>query len=168
MASVKAKDATTSKLLEIKNNPLLLPESEYIFTFDVFGNIEDNPEEFYKYYQQLTLTKEEQKQHLEQLNTQLCQHCLISCDFQYCNECDLIYNPPTHMIYMILEEGKPINNCASESDFNLNSNSNNDNDKNNGSSSIQYGNKINNNLDSNSNSETYIALSDLFKKQELR
>ncbi|KAG9302591.1 hypothetical protein G9A89_007295 [Geosiphon pyriformis] len=41
------------KLLEIKNNPLSLSELEYVLIFDVFGNIEDNPEEFHEHYQQL-------------------------------------------------------------------------------------------------------------------
>ncbi|KAG9296216.1 hypothetical protein G9A89_014808 [Geosiphon pyriformis] len=71
MVYTKAEDMTTSKLLEIKNNPLSLPKPEYIQTFDVFGNIEDNPEEFHEHYQCLAPIKEEQEQHLEQLNTQL-------------------------------------------------------------------------------------------------
>ncbi|KAG9288382.1 hypothetical protein G9A89_021413 [Geosiphon pyriformis] len=51
MVSVKAEDTTTSKLLEIKNNLLSLPESKYVLTFDVFGNIEDDLEEFHEHYQ---------------------------------------------------------------------------------------------------------------------
>ncbi|KAG9299965.1 hypothetical protein G9A89_009693 [Geosiphon pyriformis] len=166
MVYVKAENATTSKLLEIKNNPLSLPEPEYIQTFDVFGNIEDNPKEFYKHYQRLAPTKEEQKQCLEQLNTQLCQYYLILCDFQYCNECDLIYNPPLYMIYTISEKDEPMSSCTLEleSVFNPDSNSDNDNDKNTSFSSAQNGNKNNNDSDSNSNSETYIALPDLTKK----
>ncbi|KAG9307308.1 hypothetical protein G9A89_017136 [Geosiphon pyriformis] len=69
MAYVKAEGATTSKLLEIKNNLLSLPEPKYVQTFDVFGNIEDNPEEFHEHYQHLASIREEQKQRLEQLNT---------------------------------------------------------------------------------------------------
>ncbi|KAG9294138.1 hypothetical protein G9A89_021497 [Geosiphon pyriformis] len=65
----KAEDVTTSELLEIKNNPLFLPEPKYIQTFDVFGNIEDDPEEFHEHYQHLASTREEQEQYLEQLNT---------------------------------------------------------------------------------------------------
>ncbi|KAG9303789.1 hypothetical protein G9A89_018686 [Geosiphon pyriformis] len=170
MAYVKAEGMTTSKLLEIKNNPLSLSEPEYIQTFDIFGNIEDDLKEFHKHYQHLAPTRKEQEQHLEQLNTRLCQHCLILCNFQYCNECDLIYNLPPHMIYTIPEEDKPISNCTSEleSIFNPDSNSNNDDDKNNGSSSVQYGNKDNSDLDSDPNSETFIALSDLTKEQELK
>ncbi|KAG9290077.1 hypothetical protein G9A89_010383 [Geosiphon pyriformis] len=164
MVSVKAEDVTTSELLEIKNNSLSLPESKYVLTFDVFANIEDNPEEFHEHYQ------EKQEQHLEQLNTQLCQYCLILCDFQYCNECDLIYNPLIYMIYMIPKEDEPINNCTLEleSIFNPNSNFNNNDDKNNGFSSAQNNNKNNNNLDSDSNPKTFITLSDLTKKQELK
>ncbi|KAG9307156.1 hypothetical protein G9A89_016984 [Geosiphon pyriformis] len=114
--------------------------------------------------------KEEQKQCLEEINTQLCDHCLILCDFQYCNECDLIYNLPPRMIYTILEEKKPISNCVSESEsiFNPNSNSDNDNNKNNGSSSTQNGNENISNSDSNSNSEIYIVLPDLSKEQKLK
>ncbi|KAG9286412.1 hypothetical protein G9A89_014578 [Geosiphon pyriformis] len=51
IVSVKTKNATTSELLEIKNNPLALPEPEYILIFDVFSNIENNLEEFYEHYQ---------------------------------------------------------------------------------------------------------------------
>ncbi|KAG9297814.1 hypothetical protein G9A89_000119 [Geosiphon pyriformis] len=69
MVYVKAEGTTTSKLLEIKNNPLSLPEPKYIQIFDIFGNIEDNSKEFHEHYQHLALTKEEQEQHLEQLNT---------------------------------------------------------------------------------------------------
>ncbi|KAG9296157.1 hypothetical protein G9A89_014749 [Geosiphon pyriformis] len=74
------------------------------------------------------------------------------------------------MIYTILEEKKPINNCASESEstFNPNLNSNIDNNKNNGSSSAQYGNKKYSDLNSNLNPKTYIALPDLTKEQKLK
>ncbi|KAG9286110.1 hypothetical protein G9A89_010124 [Geosiphon pyriformis] len=41
----------------------------------------DDPKEFHKHYQHLAPTREEQEQCLEQLNTRLCQHCLILCDF---------------------------------------------------------------------------------------
>ncbi|KAG9305898.1 hypothetical protein G9A89_016550 [Geosiphon pyriformis] len=170
MMYTKAEGTTTSRLLEIKNNSLFLPESEYVQIFNVFGNIEDDLEEFHKHYQHLALTKEEQEQYLEQLNTQLCQHCLISCDFQYCNECNLIYNPPPHMIYTILEEDKPISSCTSEleSVFNPDLNSDNNDNKNTSSSSAKNGNKNNNNSDSNSTFKTYIALPDLTKEQELK
>ncbi|KAG9297299.1 hypothetical protein G9A89_001988 [Geosiphon pyriformis] len=73
------------------------------------------------------------------------------------------------MIYTIPEE-EPISNCTleSESTFNPNSNSDNNDNKNNKSSSTQYGNKDNNNLDFDSNPETYITLSDLTNEQELK
>ncbi|KAG9304328.1 hypothetical protein G9A89_019890 [Geosiphon pyriformis] len=126
---------------KIKNNSLSLLESEYVQTFNIFGNIEDDLEEFHEYYQQL-----------------------------YCNECDLIYNPPPHMIYMIPEEKELINSCASESEltFNLDSNSDNNDDENNSFSSAPNNNKNYDNLNSNSNSETFIALFDLSKKQKLK
>ncbi|KAG9291662.1 hypothetical protein G9A89_022081 [Geosiphon pyriformis] len=43
--------ATTKELREIKNNPLFLPEPEYVQTFNVFGNIKDDPEKFHEHYQ---------------------------------------------------------------------------------------------------------------------
>ncbi|KAG9300746.1 hypothetical protein G9A89_023544 [Geosiphon pyriformis] len=174
MAYAKVEGVTTSKLLEIKNNPLSLPELKYEQTFDIFGNIEDDLEEFYKHYQHLAPTRKEQEQCLEQLNTRLCQHCLIPCDFQYCNECDLIYNPPPRMIYTIPKEKEPISSCTSESEllFDPDSNSNNDDNKNTGSSSVQYDERNNNDSNSDLNSDPnygqYIALPDLTKEQELK
>ncbi|KAG9286797.1 hypothetical protein G9A89_012347 [Geosiphon pyriformis] len=132
------------------------------------------PEEFHEHYQNLALTREEQEQRLAQLNTRLCRHCLILSDFEYCNNCDLIYNPPPHMIYTIPKEKEPISSCTSELELllNPNSNPNNDNNKNNGSSSIQNSNNNNNNINSDSNFdsnyEQYIALPDLTKEQELK
>ncbi|KAG9300987.1 hypothetical protein G9A89_018939 [Geosiphon pyriformis] len=131
-------------------------------------------EQFHEHYQELAPTREEQEQWLEQLNARLCQHCLISCDFQYCDECDLIYNLPLHVIYTISEKKEPISRCASESEsiFNSNSNPDNNNDKNNGSSSVQNGNDNDNNINSDSNSdsnyEQYIMLPNLTKEQELK
>ncbi|KAG9294307.1 hypothetical protein G9A89_001812 [Geosiphon pyriformis] len=69
IAYAKAEGMTTSELLEIKNNPLSLSESKYVQTFNIFGNIEDDPEEFYEHYQHLTPTREEQEQHLKEINT---------------------------------------------------------------------------------------------------
>ncbi|KAG9297107.1 hypothetical protein G9A89_019388 [Geosiphon pyriformis] len=133
-----------------------------------------NPEQFYEHYQELAPTREEQKQWLKEINTRLCDHCLIPCDFQYCNEYDLIYNPPPHIIYTIPKKKEPISSCASESESVSNSNLDfdNDDDKNNGSSSVQNGNNNDNNFNSdsnfNSNYKQYITLSDLTKKQELK
>ncbi|KAG9297008.1 hypothetical protein G9A89_008594 [Geosiphon pyriformis] len=149
---------TPSEILKIKNNLPELVDIIHIPNSDTF----------------MDKKTEEQKQHSEQLNTQLCDYCLIPCDFQYCNKCDLIYNLLPHMIYTIPEEIEPISSCASELElpFNPNSNSNNDDDKNTGSSSVQIGD--NNDDDSNSDSnfdpkyEQYIALPDLSKEQELK
>ncbi|KAG9292071.1 hypothetical protein G9A89_017971 [Geosiphon pyriformis] len=106
----------------------------------------------------LAPTKKKQKQCLEEINTQLCNYCLIPCDFQYCNGCNLIYNSPLHMIYTILEEKKPISNCASESEsiFNPDLNFDNNDDENNGSSFTQNGNENISNSDSDSNPKIYI------------
>ncbi|KAG9307344.1 hypothetical protein G9A89_017173 [Geosiphon pyriformis] len=51
MVYVKTEGITTSELLKIKNNLLSLLEPEYVQTFDVFGNIKDNPKEFHEHYQ---------------------------------------------------------------------------------------------------------------------
>ncbi|KAG9301060.1 hypothetical protein G9A89_015796 [Geosiphon pyriformis] len=118
----------------------------------------------------LALTREKQEQQLEEINTSLCNHCLILCDFQYCNEYDLIYNSPLCIIYTILQEEKPISSCTSKLKltFNSDSNSNNDDDENNSSSSVSNDHKNYNDLNSNSNPKTYITLPDLTKKQELK
>ncbi|KAG9299879.1 hypothetical protein G9A89_005408 [Geosiphon pyriformis] len=129
-----------------------------------------DPEQFHKHYQELALTREKQEQQLEKINTQLCNHCLILCDFQYCNECNFIYNLLSYIIYTISEENEPISYYASElrSTFNSDSNSNNDNNENNSFSSIQNDNKNYDNLDSDSNPKIYIVLPDLSKEQELK
>ncbi|KAG9299513.1 hypothetical protein G9A89_020684 [Geosiphon pyriformis] len=157
MANTKVEGALPNEILEIKNNP---PEPTDIV-------LVLNPDN-------LAPTREKQEQRLEEINTQLCDHCLIPYDFQFCNDCDLIYNLPPCMIYTIPKEKKPINNCTSksESSSNPDSNSNNNDNKNNGSSSIQngYNNDNDSNSDSNSdlNYEQYIAFSDFTKKQELK
>ncbi|KAG9286711.1 hypothetical protein G9A89_012261 [Geosiphon pyriformis] len=157
MANAKIEDAIPSKILKIKNNPPELVNIIHISNPDAFMNEKTSPEDFHKYYQNLAPTREEQEQHLEQLNTRLCDYCLIPCDFQYCNKCDLIYNPLPCMIYTILEEIKPISSCTSELESPFDPDSNSDNND-------------NENTDSNSNPkyEQYIALSDLFKEQELK
>ncbi|KAG9285786.1 hypothetical protein G9A89_013211 [Geosiphon pyriformis] len=141
MAFAKIEGATPEEIKTIKDNP---PEPlELDWDAEPIINLLD-PEQFHEHYQELVPTREEQEQWLEQLNTRLCQHCLILCDFQYCDKCDLIYNPPPHMIYMILEEEEPISSCASESELPIN-----------------YTN-------SNLNYEQYIALPNLSKEQELK
>ncbi|KAG9299979.1 hypothetical protein G9A89_009707 [Geosiphon pyriformis] len=68
------------------------------------------------------------------------------------------------------KENKPINSCISElkSTFNPDSNFDNDDNKNNSSSLAQNDYENNNDLNFDSNPETYIALLDFSKKQELR
>ncbi|KAG9306550.1 hypothetical protein G9A89_004747 [Geosiphon pyriformis] len=74
------------------------------------------------------------------------------------------------MIYTIPEEEEPISSCASESElmFNPDLNSDNNDNENNGSSSAQNSNKNYDDLNFDSNSETFIALPDLFKEQKLK
>ncbi|KAG9291829.1 hypothetical protein G9A89_012114 [Geosiphon pyriformis] len=174
MANAKVEGAMSSKILEIKNNSPEPVNIILVSNSDAFFDIETNPEDFHKHYQNLAPTREEQEEQLAQLNTQLCNHCLIPCDFQYCNECNLIYNSPICIIYMIPKEEESISSCTLEleSPFDPNSNSNNDNDKNTSSSSIQIGNNNDDNSNSDLNSdpkyEQYIALPDLSKEQELK
>ncbi|KAG9289121.1 hypothetical protein G9A89_022430 [Geosiphon pyriformis] len=150
MAITKIEGAIPKEIREIKNNspePIELDwDPEPVINFlDL--------EQFHKHYQELAPTREEQEQCLEEINTRLCDHCLIPCDFQYCDEYDLIYNPLPRMIYMISEEEEPINSY---------------NNENTSSSSTQYGNKNINDADSDPNYKQYIALSDLSKEQELK
>ncbi|KAG9289365.1 hypothetical protein G9A89_007926 [Geosiphon pyriformis] len=145
MANAKIEGVTPKKIREIKNN---LPEPIKLdWNKEPAINLLEL-EKFHEHYQTLAPTREKQEQ------------CL----------CDLIYNPLPCMIYMILEEEKPINSYASEleSTFNPDSNSNNDDDKNNGSSSAPNSKKNYDESNSDSNPETFIALLDLSKEQELK
>ncbi|KAG9307222.1 hypothetical protein G9A89_017050 [Geosiphon pyriformis] len=170
MATTKIEGTLPEEIQTIKNNP---PEPiELDWDAKPIINFLE-PEEFHKHYQNLAPTREEQKQWLAQLNTRLCCHCLISSDFEYCDDCDLIYNPPPRMIYSIPKEEEPISSCASESELLINCDSDSDdNDKNTGFSSIQNGNDDENDSDSDSkpdlNYKQYIALPDLSKEQELK
>ncbi|KAG9303261.1 hypothetical protein G9A89_013587 [Geosiphon pyriformis] len=56
---------------------------------------------------ELAPTREKQKQRLANLNTKLCNHCLIPCHFQYCDECDLMFNPPLRILFPITELPEP-------------------------------------------------------------
>ncbi|KAG9306329.1 hypothetical protein G9A89_018212 [Geosiphon pyriformis] len=58
-------------------------------------------------WQELAPTREEQEQRLADLNTKLCDHCLIPCHFQYWDECDLMFNPPPRILFLITELPKP-------------------------------------------------------------
>ncbi|KAG9304859.1 hypothetical protein G9A89_000772 [Geosiphon pyriformis] len=170
MTLAKIEGASPEKIKMIKNNPSESLELDW--DAEPIINLLDS-EQFHEHYQEIALTREEQEKQLKQLNTRLCQHCLIPCDFQYCDECDLIYNPSPRIIYTIPEEKKPISNCASESKSLINRDSNSDNDdNNNGSSFVQNGNDNDNDSNSDPNPDTnyeqYIALPDLSKEQELK
>ncbi|KAG9291784.1 hypothetical protein G9A89_012069 [Geosiphon pyriformis] len=170
MAITKIKGALPEEIRTIKNNlpePIKLDwDAEPVINFL-------KPEKFHEHYQNLAPTREEQKQWLAQLNIRLCCYCLIPSDFEYCNNCNLIYNPPPCMIYTIPKEEEPISSCASESESLIKCNPDFDNNnENTGSSSVQNDNdnKDDSNLDSNSdlNYEQYIVLPDLSKEQELK
>ncbi|KAG9289987.1 hypothetical protein G9A89_010293 [Geosiphon pyriformis] len=169
MALAKIEEALVKEIKTIKNNSLESIELDWSSNPDIILKPID-PEQFHKHNQELASTREKQEQQLEEINTRLCDYCLILCNFQYCNKCDFIYNLPSCMIYTILEKDKPISSCVSELEslFNPDSNSDNDNDENNGSSSIQINNNNYNVLNSDSNPKQYIALFNLSKKQELK
>ncbi|KAG9302191.1 hypothetical protein G9A89_020625 [Geosiphon pyriformis] len=50
---------------------------EVVLIPNTFLDIETGPEEFHKHYQNLALIRKKQEQHLEEINTQLCDYCLI-------------------------------------------------------------------------------------------
>ncbi|KAG9297300.1 hypothetical protein G9A89_001989 [Geosiphon pyriformis] len=81
MANAKVEGATPNKILEIKNNPSEPVNIVLIPNPDAFLDLKTGLEEFHDHYQNLAPTREKQKQHLAQINTQLCDHCLILCDF---------------------------------------------------------------------------------------
>ncbi|KAG9284342.1 hypothetical protein G9A89_023599 [Geosiphon pyriformis] len=170
MATAKIEDTLPEEIRTIKNNPSepikLDWDAEPVINFL-------EPEEFHEHYQNLAPTRKEQEQWLAQLNTKLCRHCLIPSNFEYCNDCDLIYNLSPHIIYLIPEEEEPISSCALESELLINRDPNSDDDDKNPSfSSVQNGNNDKNDSDSDSkpdlNYEQYIALPDLSKEQELK
>ncbi|KAG9289975.1 hypothetical protein G9A89_010281, partial [Geosiphon pyriformis] len=66
---IPVEGATPNEILEIKNNPPELVNIIRIPNPDTFMDKETGPKDFYKYYQNLAPTREEQEQHLEQLNT---------------------------------------------------------------------------------------------------
>ncbi|KAG9291413.1 hypothetical protein G9A89_021831 [Geosiphon pyriformis] len=99
MANAKARSTILSEIQEIKKN-LFVPEyDEPNYLIENF--FIDDPDTFQDCYQELALTREEQKQRLADLNTKLCDHCLILCHFQYCNKCDLMFNLPPKILFPI-------------------------------------------------------------------
>ncbi|KAG9295360.1 hypothetical protein G9A89_013389 [Geosiphon pyriformis] len=145
MANAKVEGTTPSKILEIKNNPPEPVNIILVLNPDAFFNIETNPKDFYKHYQNLAPIKEKQEEQL----------------------CDLIYNPPICMIYTIPEKEEPISSCASESKspFNPNSNSDNNDDKNTTITITMIQTQIQTQI---LKYEQYIAISDLTKELELK
>ncbi|KAG9306685.1 hypothetical protein G9A89_004232 [Geosiphon pyriformis] len=105
MASTKAEGTTPKEIREIKDNPWMLKYTGPNYPEDNFFT--DDPDTFQNRYQKLAPTREEQKQRLADLNTKLCNHCLIPCHFQYCNECNLMFNPPPRILFPITELPEP-------------------------------------------------------------
>ncbi|KAG9284019.1 hypothetical protein G9A89_022793 [Geosiphon pyriformis] len=69
MVNVKVESALPSEILEIKNNPPEPTDIVLVLNPNAFIDLENSPEEFHEYYQNLTLMKKEQEQHLEEINT---------------------------------------------------------------------------------------------------
>ncbi|KAG9295013.1 hypothetical protein G9A89_017807 [Geosiphon pyriformis] len=67
----------------------------------------DDRDAFQNQYQELAPTHEKQKQKLANLNTKLCDYCLIPCHFQYCDECDLMFNLLPRILFPITELPEP-------------------------------------------------------------
>ncbi|KAG9298364.1 hypothetical protein G9A89_003181 [Geosiphon pyriformis] len=105
MASAKAEGAMPEKIREIKNNLWMLEYTEPDYPKDDFFT--DDPDTFQNQYQKLASTHEEQEQKLADLNTKLCNYCLISCHFQYCDECDCMFNPSPRILFPITKLPEP-------------------------------------------------------------
>ncbi|KAG9303941.1 hypothetical protein G9A89_005851 [Geosiphon pyriformis] len=105
MASVKAEGATPKEMREIKDNPWMPEYTGPDYPKDDFFT--DDPDAFQNQYQELVPTREEQKQRLADLNTKLCDHCLIPCYFQYCDKCDLMFNLPPRILFPITKLPEP-------------------------------------------------------------
>ncbi|KAG9302276.1 hypothetical protein G9A89_008767 [Geosiphon pyriformis] len=52
-------------------------------------------------------TDDPDKQKLANLNTKLCNYCLILCYFQYCNKCNLMLNLPPRILFLITKLPEP-------------------------------------------------------------
>ncbi|KAG9292794.1 hypothetical protein G9A89_006355 [Geosiphon pyriformis] len=105
MTSAKAEGAMPKKIREIKDNPWMPEYTGPNYPEDDFFT--DNPDVFQNQYQELAPTHKEQEQRLADLNTKLCDHCLIFCHFQYCDECDLMFNPSPRILFPITELPEP-------------------------------------------------------------
>ncbi|KAG9299981.1 hypothetical protein G9A89_009709 [Geosiphon pyriformis] len=93
------------KIREIKDNSWTLEYNESDYSVDDF--ITDHSDAFQNQYQELAPTQKEQEQQLADLNTKLCNHCLISCHFQYCDECNFMFNLLSRILYSITKLLEP-------------------------------------------------------------
>ncbi|KAG9302007.1 hypothetical protein G9A89_021051 [Geosiphon pyriformis] len=89
MASAKAEGTMSEEIREIKDNSWT-PE---------YTGLDYPKNDFF--------TDDPDEQRLANLNTKLCDHCLIPCHFQYCDECDLMFNLPPRILFPITELSKP-------------------------------------------------------------
>ncbi|KAG9304192.1 hypothetical protein G9A89_019754 [Geosiphon pyriformis] len=105
MANTKAEGTTTKEIRKIKDNSWMLKYTRPDYPEDDFFT--DDPDTFQNQYQELALTCEKQEQRLADLNTKLCNYCLIPCHFQYCDECDLMFNPLPRILFPITELPEP-------------------------------------------------------------
>ncbi|KAG9305324.1 hypothetical protein G9A89_007819 [Geosiphon pyriformis] len=101
MASTKAEGAMHEEIREIKDNPWMPEYTGPDYPKNNFFT--DDPNTFQNQYQKLAPTRKEQEQRLADLNTKLCNYCLILCHFQYCDGCDLMFNPPPRILFPITE-----------------------------------------------------------------
>ncbi|KAG9293544.1 hypothetical protein G9A89_005547 [Geosiphon pyriformis] len=69
MANAKIERVMPNKILKIKNSPPEPVDIIFIPNPEVFFNIETGPKEFHEHYQNLASIREEQEQHLEEINT---------------------------------------------------------------------------------------------------
>ncbi|KAG9307268.1 hypothetical protein G9A89_017096 [Geosiphon pyriformis] len=105
MANAKAESAMPEEIREIKDNSWMPKYTGPDYPKDDFFT--DDPDAFQNRYQELAPTCEEQEQRLADLNTKLCDHCLISYHFQYCDECNLMFNLPPRILFPITKLPEP-------------------------------------------------------------
>ncbi|KAG9307185.1 hypothetical protein G9A89_017013 [Geosiphon pyriformis] len=79
-AQAKIREGTAEEIRHWKKSAEVADE---VTSYNMF----DPVDEFQDYYQQLCPTRQEQEQYFTQINTYLCENCLIPCQNQCCEEC---------------------------------------------------------------------------------
>ncbi|KAG9307778.1 hypothetical protein G9A89_023343 [Geosiphon pyriformis] len=90
---------TKEPLIEFKDTSM--PPTIETYQTNIFGRPKRQGKWDHMPCLELTPTCEEQEQRLADLNTKLCNHCLIPCHFQYCDECDLMFNSLPRILFLI-------------------------------------------------------------------